>query len=388
MSDPTDVGPIAPNPGGRLPASQILGRDALIESYWDGLRRQSLALFSQRRVGKTSVLRRMEHLAPGGWQVRFRDLEGLDSAPAFAQLVYEDAREFLSGRRKALARARDLLQRVSGSVEIKNVKVTLANELWRRLLQSLFADLQEELEQQDEMLVFLWDEFTLFIGDLANRGMENDAMILLDTLRSARQQYSRIRMVLTGSIGFHLVMRQLDARGYRNRPINDVRQEPVPMLDADNARPLVVALLRGIEVEPSPDLVDAIIRTSEGHPFVIQHIADSLKGVSEPRTEDVVETMARLLRPPSVLDLGHYSTRLSKYYGERKDVALRALDLLSKQAKGLDVDDLARELSVDRSELVPTLKDLRDDDYVIVTDRTVRFALDFVRRFWREDRMV
>lgn len=195
-------------------------------------------------------------------------------------------------------------------------------------------------------------------------------------------------MVLTGSVGFHLVMRQLDAKGYRNRPINDVRQEPVPMLDPPNARPLVSALLRGIGTKPNTALEDAIIDQSEGHPFVIQHLADSLRGTAEPDVASVERAMTRLLRPPSVLDLGHYSTRLSKYYGDREALALRVLDLLCTHPDGLHIDQIAEQLSVGSAELVPTIKDLRDDDYVEVHERVVGFTLDFVRRYWREDRMV
>jgi len=255
-------------------------------------------------------------------------------------------------------------------------------------LESLFADLDEELESRDERLVFLWDEFTLFIGDLTNRGMEHDAMVLLDTLRAVRQRYSRIRMVLTGSIGFHLVMRQLDAKGYRNRPINDMRLEPVPMLDEVNAQLLVTALLKGIGASPDPDLVETIIRLSEGHPFVIQHIADSLRHTTDPTVSDIGEVFDELLRPPSVLDLGHYATRISKYYGERKDSALCVLDLLSKHPEGLQVEDISKQLSMERPDLIPTIQDLRDDNYVIVEGGCVRFSLEFVRRYWREDRMV
>lgn len=80
---------IAPNPGGNLPAPQILGRDELVAELWNVLERQSVALFSPRRVGKTSVLRRMAHHAPVGWHVRTRDLEGYDSAATFAQRIYE-----------------------------------------------------------------------------------------------------------------------------------------------------------------------------------------------------------------------------------------------------------------------------------------------------------
>jgi hypothetical protein len=388
MSDSTDVVAISPNPGGALPPGQILGRDSLVERSWRHLEQQSVALFSPRRVGKTSVLRLLEHHAPPGWQVRVHDLERLDSAQAFAQLLYVDALELLSGRSKALARVKGFLQRVSGSVELSNVKLTLADDNWRRFLDSLFDDLEEELGQRNERLVFLWDELTLFIGDMTLRGQERDAMVLLDTLRAVRQRCSRIRMVLTGSIGFHLIKRQLDEKGYRNQPINDVRIESVPMLEPSDARPLVEALLRGISVEPQAALVDAIIAHSEGHPFVIQHLVESLRGKHDASEDDVAASLSSLLSPPSVLDLGHYASRLSKYYGEREAPALAILDALARSPGGMEVDELLEHLAMDRAIAVPAIQALRDDDYLLQRGRHLRFALDFVRRYWCEDRML
>jgi hypothetical protein len=347
-----------------------------------------VALFSPRRVGKTSVLHLMEHRAPAGWQVRFRDLERLDSAQAFAQLLYEDALELLSGRSKALARVRAFLQRVSGSFELSNVKLTLADDNWRRFLDSLFDDLEEELDHRNGRLVFMWDELTLFIGDMTLRGQERDAMVLLDTLRAVRQRCSRIRMVLTGSIGFHLVKRQLDAKGYRNEPINDVRIERVPMLEPSEAMPLVAALLRGIGAQQRDEVIDAIISHSEGHPFVIQHLVESLRGNHDPTTEDVAASLATLLSPSGVLHLEHYASRLSKYYGEQEAPALAVLDLLAQAPGGMAFDELLDRLSMDRSTLLPITQALRDDDYILQQGRHLSFTLDFVRRHWCEDRML
>lgn len=379
---------IPPNPGGSLPPPQILGRDALVERCWRHLEQQSVALFSPRRVGKTSVLRLLEHRAPEGWHARFHDLERLDSAQAFAQFLYSDALDLLSGRTKALARVKAFLQRVSGSIELSKVKLTLAGDDWRRFLDDLFDDLEEELGRKNERLVFLWDELTLFIGDMALRGQERDAMVLLDTLRAARQRCSRIRMVLTGSIGFHLIKRQLDEKGYRNQPINDVRIESVPMLAPSDAKPLVEALLRGIGVEPRDAVTDAIIARSEGHPFVIQHLVETLRGTHEPSEGDVAASLSRLLSPPSVLDLGHYASRLTKYYGEREAPALAVLDALAKAPEGMTLDELLKRLSMDRATAIPVIQALRDDDYLLQRGRHLRFALDFVRRYWCDDRML
>jgi IclR helix-turn-helix domain len=388
VSNSTGIVAIPPNPGGSLPPPQILGRDSLVERCWHHLEQQSIALFSPRRVGKTSVLRLLAHRARPGWHVRFHDLERLDSAQAFAQLLYFDALDLLSGRNKALARAKAFLQRVSGSIELSNVKLTLAGDDWRRFLDDLFDDLEEELGRKDERLVFLWDELTLFIGDMTLRGHARDAMVLLDTLRAVRQRCSRIRMVLTGSIGFHLIKRQLDEEGYRNQPINDVRIESVPMLEPDDARPLVEALLRGIGVEPQTAVTESIIAHSEGHPFLIQHLVESLRGKHEPSERHVAVSLAKLLSPPSVLDLGHHASRLAKYYGEREAPALAILDALAKAPKGMTLGALLKQLAMDRTIAVPVVQALRDDDYLVQRGRHLRFALDFVRRYWCEDRML
>lgn len=388
MSVQQDELRIPPNPGGAIPAEHILGRDVLVGELWRHLDRQSIALFSPRRVGKTSVLHRMVALAPARWEVRLRDLEGLDSPAAFAQYLYEDAGGLVGGTKGGLAKTRALVLKLAGSIEIKNVKLTLKGDAWRRLLERLFEDLDGHLAASDSTLVFFWDEFTLFIGDVAARGDAQGAMVLLDTLRAARQRHPRIRMVLTGSVGFHLVMRQLVQAGYGNRPINDVRAERVPMLDPAASDELVAALLRGIDVPPDEALVAAVTSASEGHPFVVQHLVDRLRGRMSVTPAEIETELEDLLAPPSVLDLGHYAERLQRYYGEYAELAVSVLDAVAVHESGLHVDAIAATLDVEVEALVDVLRDLRDDDYLLLENRHARFALDFVRRYWVKDRLL
>lgn len=49
-----------PNPGGTLTREAILNREKEIESIWRALQNQSVVVTSERRVGKTSILRKME----------------------------------------------------------------------------------------------------------------------------------------------------------------------------------------------------------------------------------------------------------------------------------------------------------------------------------------
>lgn len=54
----------------------------------------------------------------------------------------------------------------------------------------------------------------------------------------------------------------------------------------------------------------------------------------------------------------------------------------------MTLDVLLKQLAMDRTIAVPVVQALRDDDYLIQRGRHLRFALDFVRRYWCEDRML
>ena len=107
------------NPGGTLRPEDILGRDPLIERYWQILEQQSIALLAPRRVGKTSICRRMSAMPPSGFVTRWRDLEGLDTAHDFVRHLYSDCEELLSGSKKLTRRGRKALEAITSTVEVK-----------------------------------------------------------------------------------------------------------------------------------------------------------------------------------------------------------------------------------------------------------------------------
>ena len=49
------------NPGGMLEILDIVGRDELIQQIWEVLDKQSVVLTAERRIGKTSIIRKMEN---------------------------------------------------------------------------------------------------------------------------------------------------------------------------------------------------------------------------------------------------------------------------------------------------------------------------------------
>lgn len=178
------------SPGGTLPPELVVGRDDLARRYCGLLGDLSLALVAPRRVGKSSVCRRMVYLAGREFpRLEFvcRDLQGERSVERFLARLYEDTGKLLSTRLKAEVRAAALLRALTGSVEYDGLKVKLPESDWRSLLERLLDDIQAWAAANDRVVVLMWDEFTWFLHDTIQAGGARDAMTLLDRLRAARQ---------------------------------------------------------------------------------------------------------------------------------------------------------------------------------------------------------
>lgn len=52
------------NPGGTITGSAIIGRERELHQIWQKLEKRSIVLSAERRVGKTSLLRKMREDVP------------------------------------------------------------------------------------------------------------------------------------------------------------------------------------------------------------------------------------------------------------------------------------------------------------------------------------
>lgn len=384
----TGVRQIPTNPGGTLPPEHVLGRDELIAHYWQKLETQSIALLAPRRFGKTSITKRMLAYPPERFIVHARDLEDLDSVVHFARVLFEDVEAHLSKYTRAATRGRAVLEGL-GLFQIKDFKIEIGELSWRQLLDQLFADLDAHAADAGRMFVLIWDEFTYFISELALEGHARDAMALLDSLRAARQNYQHVRMILTGSIGLPEIERRLRAAGHRNRSLNDVAAEIVPPFDEANARMVTAALLRGAALKLDADVVDAIVRLSEGHPMLIQLLVEAMKARSLVDVAAVEAEFGDIIEPPGdPLDLRYYAERIEQNFApDEAELARLLLDAIA-QEPGQTLNELLAELpeGTNRTTASDLLRHLIDDFYLVRTSGRHRFRLDFLRRFWLGER--
>jgi hypothetical protein len=103
------------NPGGQIDSKTAVGRDQLIELLWEAVDQQSLIITAERRIGKTTVIKKMRDDPAAGWFPVYQDLEGCDYAEEFAMAVYKEIHQFLSRMGKATRRAKELFMALGGN---------------------------------------------------------------------------------------------------------------------------------------------------------------------------------------------------------------------------------------------------------------------------------
>ena len=376
------------NPGGKVAPDEVIGRDLLIKELWERLEQQSIIISAERRMGKTSVIKKMEYEPPEGKLAIFRDLEGIESPIEFVEAIWRDVAEYLSQKQKVTENARKFLHQLQG-VEVSGFKIPqVAATQWKVLLTKIIEGL---VKNQDKQIVLLWDEMPYMLNKMSDR----EAMEVLDILRSLRQTYAEIRMVFTGSIGLHHIVNQLQAQGYSNEPTNDMYPIDIKPLFLEDGTKLSRLLIAGenITVDPSQKVAEEIARSVGCIPFYIHHLISSFKFTQQ--TIDVATVKAKvvesIINPLNPWKMEHYRDRIDNYYNEQQqEYALAILDILATETD-LNFNDILNRVKTEleaakKEEVRKVIKLLLKDYYLVQTDRVYTFRYEIVRQYWQADR--
>lgn len=385
------------NAGGQIDLKAVVGRDSLIQNLWETLEQQSVVITAERRIGKTTILRKMEAEPAPGWVPVFQDLERHHSAMDFALSVYREVDRFLTGQSKAARRAKELLQKLGG-VEIGGaLKLPTTSEAdWKDVLTRSIEDLIEENGKSGRRLLFLWDEVPFMLANIRDREGERTAMEILDVLRSLSQTHPNLRMVLTGSIGLHHVLRSLREANYAGTPVNDMAKIEVPPLAESDAIQLARKLLNGEKIITQDEAATAgrIAGEADCIPFFIHHIVKALKTRGIEGSDENVRALvaAQLTDANDPWELLHYRERIPTYYRSDAKSVLVILDSLAAAIAPLALGDLHREVKAasrfgDREKLLGLVTSLERDHYLQRDpDGRVRFRFPLIQRWWKLNR--
>lgn len=383
------------NPGGQISINEIQGRDLIISSIWETLESQSVIMTAERRIGKTSIIKKMQAQPPKGWVPVFQDLEQHHSANEFAVDVYNAVQNFLGAGHKATKTLKDIWGSLGGT-EIGGILTLPKGEgqPWKKLLTGTIENLAKN--QKGKRLVFFWDEMPYMLDSIRKEDGENEAIAVLDVLRSLRQTHNDFRMVITGSVGLHHVLTSLKDCDYRNEPFNDLYSEEVPPLDQNDAKELAEKLITGekLNVTDKGEIAREVAEQGDCFPFYIHHIIKNLKRTGIQVDLEAVQqsVQKQLVDPNDPWELAHYRERISQYYPQDSQLVLVVLDSLAGQNVSANVNDILSAVKSqlkfdDRDHLLRTLRLLERDHY-LKRDMEGRYLFRFplVKRWWLLDR--
>ncbi len=384
------------NPGGQIDTKSVIGRDRLIQGLWETVEVQSLVITAERRIGKTTVMKKMRDEPIAGWLPVYQDLESCHSAVEFAMAVYREIHQFLSQKGRATRRAKELFAALGGTEVCGLFKLPeKAGAQWKDVLTRAVEDLIHENDGNTKLL-FLWDEMPFMLMNIRNGEGEQVAMQVLDHLRWLRQTHGDLRMVITGSIGLHHVITALKEKNYSNSPVNDMAPIDVPPLSDDDAAQLAGMLIEGENLK-SPEHAAAartIAHEADCFAFYVHHIVRGLKvhglDATPKNIEKVVAT--HLVDSNDPWQLMHYRERISTYYPDDQGTVALILDQLAVETGIASVNELLAMLKGaspfdDRDRLVRLLS-LMERDHYLKRDIAGRYHFRFplIRRWWKLNR--
>ena len=385
------------NPGGRLNTKDVVGRDVEIARYWDVLKRQGLVISAERRIGKTHIVLKMRDECRSGYLPFYQDLEAVHSTTELVRSIYNTVHRSLSALPSLKAHIAKWSSLLPG--KIAGVDLPTGDSTWQTLLSEAFDDLIGIAD--DRLILMLWDEFPLMLHNLQRKEGADSAIRLLDHLRALRLLHAdRLRFLLTGSIGLHLVLRSLRKAGNTNDPVNDMLSLTVPPMSHRDTSDLAAALLEETRAARTqiPDLASRIASEVGGFPYHVHHVVDRLDQLRRPPTlQDVssaVDTLVYDSHDPA--NFNYYVNRLSSYYSDDvRSLALVVLDTMAGLSSPTPVPKLLnlcrhRDPSLTDEQLREALTMLAEDHYIEPRKCAGGAAYDFrwqlFKKWWKERR--
>lgn len=373
-----ELQPITPQPGNDRNPDNFVGRVEMTTRARERLLAGSnLLLTDPRRMGKTFWMHTFA-AREQSFHSYFIDYEGIETVDGF---LIKTAEVLIRDRSLPL-RARKQLETIFDNSEISLSKGPLAikgyfqqtppHHLLTRVLSAL------ENEDSKTIPIVMMDEVPMAINNIAVREGTSSAEKVLQTLRALRQDTSRIRWIVTGSIGFHHILRKINTT---QGVLNDLNPIPLGPLADQEAEELASRLLLGIKQPTIDTVINELIEVSGGIPFLLHKIVKTLDERHESviKPHDVRECFEDFIDDPDEFNwFEHYLTRMPLNYGTRAYIADDILrKALSETNMWVSIETLAPN-----EEAAATLDDLIKDHYLERRGLSARWRYPALQYIW------
>jgi uncharacterized protein len=390
MSEPSSTIVI----GAPATGAKFWPRKDITDALTDGLQNDHIIFPGPRRTGKTSVLLNLRAtFNPPGRAV----LINAEKCSNPTELIQGIAKELSTPDLKN--RAGKILK--SGASMIKGLKLGIFGVDFNQAAetdwgQAAGALLQALIEEQNPVLIMI-DEFSVFVNSLARRSPA-EAEKMLRWFREWRQRLvdTKVRFLLTGSIGIDTVLRRLNL----GDTVNDCRPIEMSPPTSDVAREFLLARAKENDIPVTDETVSEVLRLIDPHwyyplqIFLVEIQTWARRNGREPALDDLRGIYEDELVRKGNENLKHMWDKLSEIFDPLDARFAEALlKDLSKNSIGFSRDEMQRihlrESPTDdpgkRADFSFVLNVLRHDGYLIQDTRgeqRTRFASNLLRDYW------
>jgi hypothetical protein len=377
----------------------FFGREQEQGLCWEYLDSDHLLLLAPRRVGKTSLMLKLEDDAVArGYEAAYMSSAEATDEAAFVQRLYETVGELTAWRgiwqRLSDGPAGRMLKSIQ-KIDVGGFSVELGGaerEQWALLGEKL----ARAIEQQEGKCLLLIDELPVFVLSLLRQDPSGErARRFLTWFRGLRQRSATdggLRWLLAGSIGLDTVAARLNL----GDTINDLRIFHLGPFSRTVADALLQELGATYKLPLSEEVRGHILqRVGWTIPFYLQLSFSELRGRCDgvrPGIAHVDAVFDDLLRPAKKAYFDYWRQRLAEELGKPDaSHALALLNAIAVDESGASRSSLSQVLgqhvrnSEQRKEKLRYLLDvLESDGYVVDSGEGERFRFrsPLLREFW------
>lgn len=368
-------------------------RPAIIEEIWEELAKGNYILIAApRRVGKTSIMKHMVENPRPYFKPIFENIQSIKSEDEFYKTIYKLILDRLGSVDKAKKWLGKYLKSksitevdIKGSFKIEHTKINFLNEL---------NNLIPELADHDETIVLLIDELPEVLHQLYANEKTDEAVSILKNLRRWRQddQFKYLKFVLSGSIGIHYVVQNIEGR---NADLNDLKNVRYEAMDLSETQQYIKWATNQATVRYSTELIEYLFnKISYSVPFFLNLILDEIdKRARRKRnpnifSEDIDKAFDHIIKNNDFFR--DWKLRLSGYLPEADYKFCNEVLAHIAHEEKITIQviyDKARKHKREDN-YMELISDLEKDGYIMQTDKCYQFVSPFLKFFWKNDNPV
>lgn len=361
-----------------------------------------VSLFGLRRIGKSSVLAGLEDLLREGGAVPVAlSLQGAHRIEALVgKLVDACEKEkqtnlvdkirdiYIGTTLRAPAAVRAAYRLFASGRETDESVAGAADVL--SYLELALGPLGDRLREHDKRVVLILDELPFFCEDLNAQGGAQPRHITALITELRRWRDMGLTMLLSGSIGFHRLERNL---GIDPNMFADFTHMQVPPLDGSEAEMMVLALAKGCRFAFWTEAHTAAVVAAPpaAYPSFFQSIFLALQ-LAAARNPLSVEDVAAIAVKTTDKQLENnffpqFNRRLEYYEAAEQETAMKLFRIVAERQGRVEAKDLASIFGEEwtlprRTKLLSAL--VQDDFLCKLDDKSIAFATPMVAAWWAD----